>query len=98
MHIALAPFRLKDGVSEEALIAASDDFEREFVSRQEGIVRRVLVRDGEVGFADLVFFEDGSALQRVIEAERTSDVCAAFMALMDGDDDYRVYEVVKSYG
>lgn len=98
MHIALAPFRLKGGVSQDELVAASDDFEREFVRQQDGIVRRILVRDGAGGFADVVFFADEAAIARVVEAEQNSPVCAAFLSIMDGDDAHRVYEVIKSYG
>jgi hypothetical protein len=58
MHIALAPFELKPGVSEGGLLTASDRFQQEFASKQDGIIRRVLVTDSEGGYADLVFFRD----------------------------------------
>ncbi|GGW43073.1 hypothetical protein [Streptomyces xantholiticus] len=99
MHIALAPFVLRAGVCEDALISASDRFEEEFVSKQDGIIRRVLVKDGAgSGYADLVFFRDLESIDRVVEAEQNSDVCAAFFSIMDGDGSLRVYEVLKSYG
>jgi hypothetical protein len=98
MHIALAPFRLRDGVSEEALLATSDDFEQQFVRRQDGIVRRILVKDGDTGYADIVFFRDAAAIDRVIEAEQNSEVCAAFFSIMAGDEPHRVYQVLKTYG
>jgi hypothetical protein len=99
MHIALAPFELKAGVSEQALLRASDRFDQEFASKQDGIIRRVLVKDGEGdGYADLVFVRDLESIDRVIEAEQNSDVCAALFSIMDGDGSYRIYEVLKSYG
>jgi hypothetical protein len=58
MHIALAPFELKADVSEQTLLSASDRFDQEFASKQDGIVIRVLVKDDEGGYADLVFFRD----------------------------------------
>lgn len=98
MHIALAPFRLKNGVSEEALLRASDRFEEEFVRTQDGILRRVLVKDGDDGSsADLVFFRDLAVIERVIEAEQDSAACADFFTLLAGESPHRVYEVVKSY-
>ena len=98
MHIALAPFQLKAGVSENALLTASDRFEQEFASKQDGIIRRVLVKDGGGGgYADFVFFRDLESIERVIEAEQNSDVCAAFFSIMDGDGSHHVYEVLKSY-
>ena len=98
MHIALAPFELKPGVSEGGLLTASDRFQQEFACNQDGIIRRVLVKDGDGGgYADFVFFRDLESIDRVIEAEQNSDVCAAFFSIMDGDGSHRVYEVLKSY-
>lgn len=98
MHIAIAPFKLKPGVTEQTLLAASDDFEARFVKTQDGIIKRILVKGTDPGaYADIVFFADMPAIDRVIEAERTSDVCAAFFSIMDGDD-HHLYEVVKTYG
>jgi hypothetical protein len=73
MHIALAPFELTAGISEDALTSASDRFDAEFASEQDGIIRRVLVKDAEGGgYADLVFFRDVESIDRVIEAEQTA--------------------------
>ena len=96
MQIALAPFKLKPGVTEEALLAASDEFETGFAQKQEGIVRRVLVRDTDGGYADIVFFESKEAMERVIEAEQGDEVCARFMSIMD-DGEYGEFEILKAY-
>jgi hypothetical protein len=45
MHIALAPFRLKAGVSEDMLVSTSDDFGKRFVQKQDGILKRILVKE-----------------------------------------------------
>jgi hypothetical protein len=74
-----------------------DRFDQEFASKQDGIIRRVLVKDGEGGYADLVFFRDLESIDRVIEAEQNSDVCATFFSIMDSDGSHRVYEVLKNY-
>ena len=97
MHIALAPFRLKDGISEDDLVHTSDDFQEQFVRKQEGILQRILVKDGDGGYADIVFFTDAAAIGRVLEAEQSSEVCAAFFAIMDDDGTHRLYEVLKTY-
>jgi hypothetical protein len=97
MHIALAPFTLRAGVSEETLLTTSDDFDASFVKNQDGILRRILVRDGEGGYADIVFFEDEQAIERALEAEQTSEVCAAFFSIMNDDGSHRVFEVLKTY-
>ncbi|MBC2904810.1 hypothetical protein [Streptomyces cupreus] len=97
MYIALAPFTLKPGVSEETLLKTSDAFEDTFVQNQEGIHRRILVRVPDGGYADIVFFSDHAAMERVMEAEQNSDDCAAFFSLMDDVGAPRVFEVLKSY-
>lgn len=97
MHIALAPFRLKADITEEQLLSTSEEFEEVFVRKQEGILKRILVKDNDGGYADIVFFQDLAAIERVIEAEKSSDVCATFFAIMDDDGSHRVYEVLKTY-
>ena len=97
MHIALAPFRLRTGISEDDLVKTSDDFQERFVRRQQGILKRILVKDGDGGYADIVFFTDAAAIDRVIEAEQSSEVCAAFFAIMEDDGTHRVYEMLKTY-
>jgi hypothetical protein len=97
MHIVIAPFRPKQGVTEDVMLKTSDDFQEQFVRKQDGILRRILVRDGEGGYADIVFFTDAAAIDRVIQAEQDSDVCAAFFALMDDENHPYTYEALKTY-
>lgn len=96
MHIAIASFTLKDGVTQEAMVAASDRFETEFVQQQQGIIRRIVVKD-DAGYADVVFFEDAASIAQVMEAEKTSEACAALFSIMDGGS-HRLFEVIKTYG
>ena len=44
-----------------------------------------------------MFFEDADAIERVVAAEQTSEVCGAFFSIMEGDDTHHVYEVIKTY-
>jgi hypothetical protein len=97
MHIALAPFRLKPGVSQENLLGASEEFERSFVDGQPAIHRRILVQRADGGYADIVFFSNREAMERVLEAEQNSDACAAFFSIMDDDGSPGVFEVLKTY-
>ena len=68
MHIVIAPFRPKQGVTEDVMLETSDDFDEQFVRKQDGILKRILVKDGEGGYADIVFFKDAAAIERVTEA------------------------------
>lgn len=97
MHIVIAPFRPKQGVTEDVMLETSDDFDEQFVRKQDGILRRILVKDVEGGYADIVFFNDAAAIDRVIQAEQNSDVCAAFFALIDDEDHPHIYEALKTY-
>jgi len=44
------------------------------------------VKDTGGGYADIVYFADLAAIDRVVEAEQNSEVCAAFFSIMEGDD------------
>jgi hypothetical protein len=101
-YVQLAPIRLKDGISEEMLLRASDAFQAAFVSKQAGITRRVLLRGSDGGYADLVFFESKEDADRVAKAEATSHACLEFFEVMTPDEslpDMGVlgFEHVKTY-
>ena len=87
LYIQLAPIRLKDGINETTLLKASDEFERNFVSKQKGIVRRQLLRAKNGGYADLVFFESKADADRVAKAEATSVECMEFGKIMQMPDE-----------
>ena len=103
MYVQLAPIRLKPGVDEKQLLAASDAFERDFVRKQQGIKKRVLLRGKHGGYADLVFFESKEDADRVAKAEETSEECARLFGIMEAPDpslpDMGVlsFEQVKTY-
>ena len=86
MYIQLASFRLKDGVNETKLLEASEAFQENFVSKQNGILRRILVRAKHGGYADLVFYDSKEAAERVAEAEATSEHCRALFELLQAPD------------
>lgn len=97
MHVVIAPGRLKDGVTEAEMLAASERFQTEFVVHQPGVLRRILVADDAGGgYADIVFFADELAISEVVKAEQTSEVCHAFMALWE-DGSMSTYRVLSSH-
>jgi hypothetical protein len=103
MYIQLAPAQLKEGVDEAQLLEASEAFQKNFVSKQTGIVRRILVKAKHGGYADLVFFESKEAADRVAQAEVCSEHCLALFQLLQPPDpslpDMGVlsFEHLKSY-
>jgi hypothetical protein len=102
-YVMLAPIRLKQGIDEAKLVEASDVFEKKFVKRQEGIVKRMLLRTKDGAYADLVFFESRAAADRVVEAESSSEECNAFFSIMQPPDEslpdmgVLSFEHVKTY-
>src|SRR5262245_8639275 len=87
MYIQLAPIELKDGVDEQALLAASDAFQAGFVDRQAGILKRVLMKKANGGYADLVFFASRDDAERVARIEATSPECMEFFKIMKAPDE-----------
>jgi hypothetical protein len=85
MHVVIAPGRLKDGVTEEEMLAASDRFQREFVVHHPGVDSR---------YADIVFFADEAAIAEVMAAEQDSEVCHQFMAMWD-DAEVAMWRVLQ---
>lgn len=98
MYIAFAPIKLKEGVSEEAFLKASEEFEINFVKQQKGILKRILVKDNNGDYIDLVFFENMDAIHRVVEAEKSSPAVAGFFKLIREDSgEHQVYKILKTY-
>ena len=86
MYIMLAPIRLKDGLEENALLQASDTFQRNFAGKQDGILKRLLLRSKSGGYADLVFFESKDEAERICKLEETSPECHEFFRIMEAPD------------
>lgn len=86
MTIEWAPFTLKDGVAEEALLNASEALQTDFLARQEGFVRRELMRGADGGWVDLVYWHDEETASRAGAAAMESPVCHRYFALMVGAD------------
>jgi hypothetical protein len=86
MYVQLAPIRLRNGFDEKALLEASDVFEVSFVSKQKGIMKRLLLKSKDGSYADLVFFESEADADRVAEVEATSEACHEFGKIMEAPD------------
>ena len=87
IYVQLVPIRLRDGLDEAALLEASDTFQRSFVSKQDGIMKRMLLKGKDGGYADLVFFESKDDADRVAKIEQTSPECLEFFKIMEAPDE-----------
>jgi hypothetical protein len=103
MYVQLAPIQLKDGVDEKTLLEASDAFQVSFVGKQQGIMKRLLLKGTDGGYADLVFFASKDDADRVAPLEATSAECLEFFKIMEAPDEslrdmgVLSFEHVKTY-
>ena len=82
--VEIANIRLKPGVTERQLVAASASFQN-FLGTVEGFLRRELLRQGDARYADLVHWRDQAAADAMMAVANTSSECTAYFALMDMD-------------
>ncbi len=82
----LAPIKLATGKTEADLLAASERFQSEFVSKEAGVIRRELVRTPDGNYIDIVQFRSAEDVEDITEKEKKSAVCHAFFAVMDFSD------------
>jgi hypothetical protein len=81
--VETARIRLADTATEADLIAASDRFQREFLSSYPGFLRRELMHAGGRDYLDLVHWASAEAAGAVMQAAMQSPACAAYFAVMD---------------
>lgn len=83
----LAPIKLAHGKTEADLLAASRDFQDNFVAHEPGVLRRELVRNPDGTYLDIVQFRTAEDVQDITQKEMNSPVCARFFAVMDMSDE-----------
>lgn len=81
-----APFRVKPGVDDNTLLAASEALQRDFLAHQPGFVRRELLRGAEGQWVDLVYWRDEDSAMAVMPAIANSAACQTYFHLMEGAD------------
>ena len=82
--IEWAPFRLRAGVGEAALLEASERIQHDFLVRQPGFMHRELARGAGGLWADVVHWADGAAAEAATAAAATSPACRAYFELITG--------------
>jgi hypothetical protein len=97
-----APFRLKPGADEAALMEASERLQRDFLAHQEGFVRRELISVAEGAYVDLVWWSSFEVSQAAMKKAAGSPACRRYAALMDCSDrdprdEVLLFGVVKTY-
>jgi hypothetical protein len=77
-----APFRLKAGVEEASLLAASQELQRGFLAGQPGFMRRELLRAPDGSYVDLVLWETREAADAAMSHAADSTTCSLYFRLM----------------
>lgn len=99
LTIEWAPFQLAEGVDEATLLAASERLQQEFLGKQDGFIRRDLIRVSEGQWADIVYWDSRNAAELAARNVGESPVCLRYFELMVVDDGASVshFEVAKTY-
>lgn len=100
--IEWAPFRLRTGVDESTLLAASERLQAEFLDHQEGFVRRELVKRADGEYVDVVWWRSLEAAEKAMARVAESPTCSAYFAVMgtndaNAGDGVLHYHSVRSY-
>lgn len=104
LAIEVAPFALARGVTEETVLEASERLEHEFLSRADGYLGRLLVREDAKGWADIVFWKSAEHAARAMAAAAASPACSAYFQCMAGSDHdepssgVTLFRSMKAYG
>jgi hypothetical protein len=102
--IELAPFTVATGVNKDALLEASERVEREFLSRAEGYMGRVLVQKDAESWADIVIWRSHEDASKAMWAAASSDACRSYFACMaeqdhvEPENSVTLYRSLKTYG
>jgi hypothetical protein len=102
--IELAPFTVARGVNKDTLLEASERLEREFLSRAEGYLGRVLVQKDEASWADIVVWRSTEDASKAMWAAASSEACRGYFACMAEQDHVEpengvtLYRSLKTYG
>jgi hypothetical protein len=101
--IEWAPFTLKNGIEEAALIEASKALQEEFLQKQDGFIRRELLKKSERAFIDMVWWESKAAAEKAVLNAEKSPVCFMYFQFMEGadhtqpGDNLTYFEVIGEY-
>jgi len=99
-HILEMPsFNLKKGISEADFLLAHEKFNREFMSKQKGLVSHKLIRDGDKWF-EIAIWDSIESKEKAYTDIYKYDGIEEYMSFIDQDgtdDDIPLYTVVKTY-
>jgi hypothetical protein len=81
--VETAKIRLRSGVSEQQLLAASRRFQAEFLDQQPGFMKRELLRLDAGNYLDLVHWRSAEEAQAIMAHVPNSAACASYFSVME---------------
>ncbi len=80
--IEWAPFELVAGVDEESLLQASSTLQSEFLAKQNGFIRRELLKGKGNHWVDLVYWKSITDAEEAAQKAANSPICYAYFQHM----------------
>jgi hypothetical protein len=81
-----APFRVRPGISDEQVLAASARLQEGFLRHQPGFIRRELLKGADRQWIDYVVWRDRSAADAAVQQAMQSPTCADYFGIMESAD------------
>lgn len=81
--LEIALFKLREGVSEAQLLAASERVDREFLAHEEGLLGHALLKGADGLYADLAFADSQPRAEAICAKWTANAVAADYIALVD---------------
>lgn len=80
--IELAPFTLKEGFDQGKLLLLSKELEENFLTHQQGYLKRVLLQKTEREFMDMVYWNSIEEAKTAMDNAMKSETCANYFSCM----------------
>ncbi len=80
--IEWAPFSIKEGVTDQMLLEASQVLQQDFLNQQEGFIKRELLRKSAKEFVDVVYWRNKETAEKAVAKAANSPACFAYFQLM----------------
>ncbi|HET7715412.1 MAG TPA: hypothetical protein VFK86_07270 [Bauldia sp.] len=104
LAVELAPFEIAQTAGEDQLLAASRRLEADFLANADGYLGRLLLKQDEHRYLDLVLWRSQADADKAVEAAMASEACHAYFACMANTDHQEPgagvehYRVVRAFG
>lgn len=98
--IEYAPIVLKESVTEEILLNSSNVLQRDFLTKQQGFIKRILVKKSDREYVDIVIWDSKENADKAVEHSMQSKACEDYFNCMKNSEasDVLHFEVLAEYG